>query len=121
MFERRWPKSATRASLTPWTRPFCVIPALPWETCSAAQGDYEAALKAYSTAVIRYQNCPEVLEAYVQIADAYRNLNKPQEAKDALEQAKFALARMKPDAAFETTTNYTRKEWAQRLDLLSTL
>ena len=79
----------------------------------SAQGDYEAALKAYSTAVIRYQNCPEVLEAYVQIADAYRNLNKPQEAKDALEQARFALARMKPDAAFETTTNYTRKEWAQ--------
>ena len=85
------------------------------------QGDYEAAIKAYSTAVIRYQNRPEVLDAYVQVAEAYRNLNKPQEAKNTLEKAKFALARMKPDAAFETTTNYSRKEWGQRLDMLSTL
>jgi TolA-binding protein len=87
----------------------------------SAMGDYDAAIKAYSTAVVRYQNCPEVLEAYVQIAEAYRNLNKPQEAKNTLEQAKFALARMKPDAAFETNTNYSRKGWAQRLDLLSTM
>ncbi len=86
-----------------------------------AQGDYEAAVKAYSAAVIRYQNCPEVLEAYVQIAAAYRNLNKPREAKNALEQAKFALGRMKPDLAFESTTNYSRKQWAERLDLLGSL
>jgi tetratricopeptide (TPR) repeat protein len=86
-----------------------------------AQGDYEAAVKAYSTAVNRYQNCPEVLVAYVQIAAAYRNLNNPREAKNALEQAKFALGRMKPDAAFESTTNYSRQQWAQRLDLLSSL
>jgi tetratricopeptide (TPR) repeat protein len=86
-----------------------------------AQGDYEAAVKAYSTAVNRYQNCPEVLDAYVQIAGAYRNLNKFREAKNAIEQAKFALGRMKPDLAFESTTNYSRKQWAQRLDLLSSL
>jgi tetratricopeptide (TPR) repeat protein len=86
-----------------------------------AQGDYEAAVKAYSTAVNRYQNCPEVLDAYVQIAAAYRNLNKPRESKKAIEQAKFALGRMKPDLAFESTTNYSRKQWAQRLDLLSSL
>jgi tetratricopeptide (TPR) repeat protein len=86
-----------------------------------AQGDYEAAVKAYSTAINRYQSSPEVLDAYVQIAGAYRNLNKPREAKNALEQAKFALGRMKPDLAFESTTNYSRKQWAQRLDLLSSL
>jgi tetratricopeptide (TPR) repeat protein len=86
-----------------------------------AQGDFDAAVKAYSTAVNRYQNCPEVLDAYVQIAAAYRNLNKPREAKNAIEQAKFALGRMKPDLAFENTTNYSRKQWAQRLDLLSSL
>jgi hypothetical protein len=28
---------------------------------------------------------------------------------------------MKPDLAFESTTNYSRKQWAQRLDLLSSL
>jgi tetratricopeptide (TPR) repeat protein len=86
-----------------------------------AQGDYEAAVKAYSTAANRYQNSPEVLEAYVQIASAYRNLNKHREAKNALQQAKFALGRIKPDAAFENTTNYNRKQWADRLDLLCSL
>jgi TolA-binding protein len=86
-----------------------------------AQGDYEAAVKAYSTAASRYPNYPEVLDAYVQIANAYRNLNKPREAKNALQQAKFALGRMKPDAAFENTTNYNRKQWADRLDLLGSL
>jgi tetratricopeptide (TPR) repeat protein len=86
-----------------------------------AQGDYEAAVKAYSTAVNRYQSYPEVLNAYVQIANAYRNLNKPRDAKNALQQAKFALNRMKPDVAFEKTTNYNRKQWADRLDLLSSL
>ena len=86
-----------------------------------AQGDYEAAVKAFSTAANRYQNSPEVLDAYVQTANAYRNLNKPREAKNALQQAKFALGRMKPDATFENTTNYNRKQWADRLDLLTSL
>jgi TolA-binding protein len=86
-----------------------------------AQGDYQAAVKAYSTAANRYQNQPESLDAYVQMANAYRNLNKPLEAKKALEQAKFALGRMRSDAAFENTTNYNRKQWADRLDLLENL
>jgi len=86
-----------------------------------AQEDYEAAIKAYSTAVNRYQGCPEVLDAYVQIAVAYQKMDKPQDAKNALQQAKFALSRMKPDVAFEKNTNYTRKQWAERLDLLSSL
>jgi TolA-binding protein len=86
-----------------------------------AQGDYEASLKAYNTAANRYQIFPEVLDAYVQIANIYRKLNKPQDAKNALQQAKFALGRIKADVAFEITTNYTRKQWTQRLDLLSSL
>lgn len=86
-----------------------------------AQADYEAAVKAYSAAVNRYQNYPEALNAYVQIANAYRRLDKPKDAKNALQQAKFALNRMKPDLAFEKTTNFNRKQWAERLDLLSSL
>jgi tetratricopeptide (TPR) repeat protein len=85
------------------------------------QGDYEAAVKAYSTAANRYQSYPEVLNAYVQIANAYRNLNKPRDARIILQQAMFTLNRMKPDEAFEKTTNYNRKQWADRLDLLSSL
>jgi tetratricopeptide (TPR) repeat protein len=86
-----------------------------------AEGNYDAAVNAYSTAANRYQNYPESLNAYVQIANAYRKLNKPEEAKNALQQAKFALGLMKPDAAFDATTNYNAKQWAERLDLLSSL
>jgi tetratricopeptide (TPR) repeat protein len=86
-----------------------------------AQGNYEAAAKAYATAANRYQGRPEVLNAYVQMANAYRRLNKPREAQNALRQAMFALSRMKSDAAFEEVSNFNRKQWAQRLDRLSNL
>ncbi len=86
-----------------------------------AQGDFAEAVKAYSTAANRYLSYPEALNAYVQMADAYQRLNKPQDAKDALQQAKFALGRMKADVTFEKTTNFDRKQWAQRLDMLLSL
>jgi TolA-binding protein len=86
-----------------------------------AQGDYKEAVTAYSTAANRYQGSPEVLIAYVQLAGAYQKLDKPQDAQNALQQAKFALDRMKPDTEFEKTTNYTRRQWAERLDALSGL
>jgi len=82
---------------------------------------YEAAIKVYAAAANRYQNHPEVLEAYVQIAAAYRQLNKPVEARSTLEQAKVVLARMKTDTAFNETTNYSRQQWNERLDALMNL
>lgn len=82
---------------------------------------YEGAVEAYRTATNRYQNHPEVLEAYVRMAGAYRRLNKPLEARATLEQAKVMLARMKSDAQFQQTTNYTRSQWSERLDWLSNL
>ncbi len=86
-----------------------------------AQGKFEEALKAYSLAANRYQGCPEALNAYVQVANIYRRLNKPQEAQTALQQAKFALTRMKADVVFENTSNFNRKQWADHLDQLSKL
>lgn len=82
---------------------------------------YDAAVRAYSTATNRYQNRPEVLEAYVRMAGAYRRLNKPLEAHSTLEQAKVMLARMKDDPRFPMTTNYTPSQWSDRLDWLTTL
>ena len=84
-------------------------------------GRYEAAIKAYSTVTKRYQDKPEVLEAYVRIANAYRRLNKPAEARSALAQARIILGRMKPETQFAQTTNYTRQQWSDRLDWLATL
>ncbi len=96
--------------------------------CYFAVGDvlfalrqYEAAVEAYRTATNRYQNHPEVLEAYVRMAGAYRRLSKPLEARATLEQAKMMLDRMKTAAQFQETTNYTPSQWSERLDWLSSL
>jgi len=96
--------------------------------CHFAIGDvefalkqYEAAIKTYSAVTDRYQNEPEALEAFVQIAHAYRKLNEPVKARAALEQAKVVLARMRAEEPFTTTTNYDRQGWQQRLDWLSSL
>jgi len=94
--------------------------------CYFAAGDilfdlarYEAAVKAYTAAINRYQNHAEVLEAYVQVANVYQRLNKPNEARKALAQAKVVLGHMKPDTQFAQTTNYTRQQWSDRLDRLA--
>lgn len=82
---------------------------------------YEEAAKAYASALNHYQDVPEVLDAYVQIAACYRRLGKPEDARGTLQQAKVALRRMKSDAPFLDTTNFTREEWSRLLDSLGTL
>jgi TolA-binding protein len=84
-------------------------------------GRYDDAIKAYSAASNRYQNEPEALEAYVQIAACYRLLDKPNEARGTLQQAQAVLSRMKPDADFTRATPYNREEWKQLLSWLATL
>ena len=80
---------------------------------------YEQAIRAYSNVSTRYQSKPIVLEAFVQIAFCYRRINKPVEARGALEQAKVVLVRLPPDVSFTSTTNYERDQWAQLLNQLS--
>jgi TolA-binding protein len=84
-------------------------------------GQLDGAIKAFFTAANRYQHSPEALDAYVQIAGAYRRLDKPVEARRALEQAKVVLARLKPEDDPMHTTNFDRKQWAEVLDALSQL
>jgi len=87
----------------------------------SALGRYEEAIDVYTTATNRYKRTPEVLEAYVQIADCYRRLGQRSEARGALEQAKVILRNLEGDAQFTETTNFTRQGWAARLDALSQL
>jgi len=90
--------------------------------CAAVQfelGDYQAAIRACRAATIRYQRRPEVLEAYVQMARAYRRLGQAREARTTLKQAKVVLARLDAQADFATTTNYTREQWSRLLDQLA--
>ncbi len=84
-------------------------------------GRDEDAVRAYSTATNRYQHDPEVLEAFAQIATCYRRLNKPREARGAVQQAKVVLDRIDPDASFAEATIYSRREWKELLDWLGKL
>jgi tetratricopeptide (TPR) repeat protein len=84
-------------------------------------GKYTEAIHAYSSATNRYQQRPEALEAFVQIASCYRQLNEPTKARGTLEQAKVVLKRIPLDAKFDTTTRYSRDEWVTLLDFLSAM
>lgn len=81
--------------------------------------EYQQAIKAYRTVVNRYQDEPEVLQAHLQIARAYRRLGQPRQARGAVEQAKIALDRMKADVPFDTTTLRDRKQWKELLDSMT--
>jgi tetratricopeptide (TPR) repeat protein len=82
-------------------------------------GKYEEAIRAYSSATNRYQQEPEVLDAYVKIADCYRRLNRQSEARGTIEQAKVVLSRMPADVSFADKSNFDRQEWTRHLEWLS--
>ncbi|MCA9121274.1 MAG: hypothetical protein H6822_21500 [Planctomycetaceae bacterium] len=82
---------------------------------------YEEAIQAYSNATNRYQQEPESLEAFVQIANCHRRKSRVAEARGTLEQAKVILTRIRPDADFTQTTRYNRDEWVKILNWLGTL
>jgi tetratricopeptide (TPR) repeat protein len=84
-------------------------------------GRYDEAIRAYSDATNRYQHDPESLEAYVQIANCYRRLKRPGEARGTIEQARVVLQRIRPDADFLRTTRLDRQAWNNLLDWLRTL
>ena len=83
--------------------------------------EYDEASEAYSTFTNRYQEDPESLEAFVQIANCHRRLQQPEKAKGLLEQAKVVLKRMPQDAPFKKVTRYSRQEWEAVLEMLSAL
>jgi TolA-binding protein len=84
-------------------------------------GRYDEAAEAYSAATNRYQNEPESLSAYVQIAACYRRQDRQSEARGTLEQARLVLARIRKDADFRRTTPYSRDEWNNLLTWLCAL
>lgn len=84
-------------------------------------GDYEQAIHGYLAASTRYQNEPEALDAYVQIARAYRRLNDPQQARATLRQGGEALKRLAQRPEFLQVTNFDAQEWKTVFEWLKTL
>ena len=81
----------------------------------------EEAIRASSAAANAYPDRPEVLDAYVQLANVYRSQHRTAEARTAIAQAKVALGRLPKDAPFEKTTNFGRQQWASVLDWMCSL
>jgi TolA-binding protein len=84
-------------------------------------GRFDDAIAAYAAATNRYHSEPEVLDAFVQLFQCYREVGKPEEARGVVEQAKAVLARLPADADFSKLTNHSREEWTRVLDWLSAL
>jgi tetratricopeptide (TPR) repeat protein len=84
-------------------------------------GRYREAIQAYASVTNRYQQRPEVLQAYMQIAACYRRLGQTAEARSVLEQAKYALKHLPEGMPFEDTSNYNRQEWGRLFETLGTL
>lgn len=110
-------------------RPLSPLEAIVQRNCYFILGDlyyevgqYDEAIAAYKAASNRYQNLPEALHAFFQIAACHRRMNRDADARGALEQAKVILGRINADdAAFLTATSQTRAEWQKLLDWMSKL
>jgi tetratricopeptide (TPR) repeat protein len=79
-------------------------------------GQNDRALEAYRAAANAYQNVPEAMNAYFQMAACHRRRNHREEARVTLEQARVVLSRITADdAAFVAATSHTRQEWEKLL------
>jgi len=84
--------------------------------CYFLLGRYDAAIAAYSTSAGRYQQEPDSLTAYVQIANCYDRMQKPAEALSTLAQAQLILKQL-PDAAFSGLPSaMSRDDWQRWLN-----
>jgi len=84
-------------------------------------GEYDKAVQAYTVASTRYQNSPVALEAYAEIARAYRRMKKPDQARASLRRAREILKRMQTQDTFTQVTNYDNQQWDELLQWLQTL
>jgi tetratricopeptide (TPR) repeat protein len=78
--------------------------------------DWPAAIDAYTTAANRYQDRPDALIAYVQIANAYWRLGKDGDARGTLRQARWILRQM--DEKVFAGATLTKEQWTSRLESL---
>lgn len=86
---------------------FMAIPQTQFE-----QERYTDALVGFRTVTSRFADHVAALPAYIQMARCYTRLEKPDEARRQLEQARVMLGRL-PDDAFESpVTEQTREQWA---------
>lgn len=74
-------------------------------------GRYKEAIEAFSNVASLYPDDPFVLETFVQIANCWRRLDRVDNARGAVQQAKIALEGLPTDADFTGSTALNRDEW----------
>lgn len=82
---------------------------------------YDRALGAYRNIANRLANEPESLEALVQVAECLKYLNRHEESRGVIDQAKELLQQIPPtrDELFISLTRFNRAGWTKHLDSLS--
>ena len=75
---------------------------------------YEQAILTYDLAATRYQDRPEALEALLQIAVAYRMLDRPQDAVPILNRANVLLDNLKKASVVPENNNWEEQIETQR-------
>ncbi|GEM_PF-7081096 len=74
-------------------------------------GHPEDAIATYLELTRVFGSWPAVLEAYVQLADVYQDLQRYREAKAAVAQAQRALKQLPAQAPFREQTTRSRQQW----------
>lgn len=78
--------------------------------------DWAGAIAAYTNAASRFQDRPECLAAYVQIANAYWKSGRDDDAKSTLRQARWVLGQLDESAFADSALS--RDQWQRRLSEL---
>lgn len=90
---------------------FMAIPETQFE-----QERYADAVAGFRMVTSRFADHISTLPAYVQMARCYSHLEKPEEARRQLEQARVVLGRL-PDEAFNSpSTGQTREQWSEWIE-----
>ena len=90
---------------------FMAIPQTQFE-----QERYADALAGFRTMTSRFADHVAVLPAYIQMARCFTRLEKPDEARRQLEQARVVLGRLPDDAFVSPSTGQTREQWGQWIE-----
>ncbi len=76
---------------------------------------YKEAIEAYSNVASLYPDNPFVLETFVQIANCWRRLDRQDNARGVIQQARIVLERLPSKSDFDSTTTRSREEWQMLL------
>jgi tetratricopeptide (TPR) repeat protein len=77
---------------------------------AALRHDREAVI-AFGGAVNRYPDDPRVVTAYLRMAECHKRMNRPDDARAAIEQARLALEQIPPAALAAGPSALSRDEW----------